>query len=50
MGPEGGSAGGQVVAEGTPEEIAANPASHTGRWLGPVLEATTHHEPIPTHG
>jgi excinuclease ABC subunit A len=27
------------VAAGTPEEIAANPASHTGRWLGPVLEA-----------
>jgi len=39
MGPEGGSGGGQIVAAGTPEEIAANPASHTGRWLGPVLEA-----------
>jgi len=25
------------VAVGTPEEIAANPASHTGHWLGPVL-------------
>ena len=47
MGPEGGSAGGKVVAIGTPEEIAANPASHTGHWLGPVLEATAHHEPIP---
>ncbi len=47
MGPEGGSAGGQIVAVGTPEEIAANPASHTGHWLAPVLEATPHHEPIP---
>ncbi len=39
MGPEGGSGGGQVVAVGTPEEIAANPASHTGHWLAPVLRA-----------
>jgi excinuclease ABC subunit A len=38
MGPEGGNAGGQVVAVGTPEEIAANPASHTGFWLAKVLE------------
>ncbi len=37
MGPEGGSGGGQVVAIGTPEEIAANPRSHTGHWLAPVL-------------
>ena len=37
MGPEGGDAGGQVVATGTPEEIASNPASHTGHWLAPVL-------------
>ena len=37
MGPEGGNAGGQVVAIGTPEEIAANPRSHTGHWLAPVL-------------
>lgn len=37
MGPEGGNGGGQVVAEGTPEEIAANPRSHTGHWLAPVL-------------
>ena len=38
MGPEGGSGGGRIVAEGTPEEIAANPASHTGHWLAPVLK------------
>jgi excinuclease ABC subunit A len=38
MGPEGGSAGGQVVAVGTPEEIARVPESYTGRFLKPVLE------------
>ena len=38
MGPEGGNGGGQIVATGTPEEIAANPRSHTGHWLAPVLK------------
>ncbi|MFT3718528.1 MAG: excinuclease ABC subunit UvrA [Pseudorhodoferax sp.] len=33
MGPEGGAGGGTVVATGTPEQIAAHPASHTGRYL-----------------
>jgi len=37
MGPEGGSGGGEIVATGTPEQIAANPSSHTGHWLAPVL-------------
>ena len=37
MGPEGGDGGGKVVATGTPEEVAANPASHTGRYLATVL-------------
>ncbi len=37
MGPEGGSGGGTVIAEGTPEEIAAQPHSHTGRFLAPLL-------------
>jgi excinuclease ABC subunit A len=37
LGPEGGDGGGRVVAAGTPEEIAANPASHTGRYLEPAL-------------
>ena len=37
MGPEGGAGGGQVVAEGTPEQVAANPASYTGRYLMPLL-------------
>jgi excinuclease ABC subunit A len=39
MGPEGGSGGGTVVAAGTPEDVAANPASHTGRFLAPMLAA-----------
>ncbi len=37
LGPEGGSGGGQIIAEGTPEEVANNPASHTGRYLKPLL-------------
>ena len=37
MGPEGGSGGGQVVTEGTPEEVADVPESHTGRFLRPFL-------------
>ncbi|MNT64481.1 UvrABC system protein A [compost metagenome] len=39
MGPEGGAGGGTVVGVGTPEELAANPASHTGRYLAPYLQA-----------
>jgi len=37
MGPEGGGGGGQVVGVGTPEDLAANPASHTGRYLKRLL-------------
>jgi len=37
MGPEGGAGGGEVVGVGTPEDIAANPASHTGRYLERLL-------------
>ncbi len=37
MGPEGGSGGGTVVAEGTPEDVAANPHSHTGVFLREIL-------------
>ncbi len=37
MGPEGGSRGGLVIAEGTPEQVAANPQSHTGTFLTPLL-------------
>ena len=37
LGPEGGDGGGRIVAEGPPDEIARNPASHTGRYLKRVL-------------
>ncbi len=38
LGPEGGDRGGMVVAQGTPEDIAANKLSYTGQFLAPVLE------------
>jgi excinuclease ABC subunit A len=37
LGPEGGAGGGMIIAEGSPEAVAANPASYTGRYLQPVL-------------
>jgi excinuclease ABC subunit A len=37
LGPEGGQRGGEVVATGTPEEIAATEGSYTGQWLRKVL-------------
>jgi excinuclease ABC subunit A len=37
LGPEGGDAGGRIVAAGTPEQVAADPASHTGRYLRQAL-------------
>jgi len=37
LGPEGGSGGGRIVAQGNPEDIAACPESHTGRYLRPLL-------------
>lgn len=37
LGPEGGSAGGQIVAEGRPEQVAKVAASHTGRYLADAL-------------
>ncbi|WP_291296914.1 excinuclease ABC subunit UvrA [Elioraea sp.] len=37
LGPEGGDGGGRIVAEGTPEQVAATKGSHTGRFLAPVL-------------
>lgn len=40
LGPEGGDGGGQIVATGTPEQVAANSKSYTGQYLKPVLEAT----------
>src|SRR5437899_11884999 len=37
LGPEGGERGGYVVAAGTPETVARNPKSYTGKWLGRIL-------------
>jgi excinuclease ABC subunit A len=37
LGPEGGERGGEIVAQGTPEQVAANPRSHTGAYLRSVL-------------
>jgi excinuclease ABC subunit A len=38
LGPEGGTGGGQIIAQGLPEEVASNAASVTGRWLREVLD------------
>lgn len=38
MGPEGGKGGGRIVAQGRPQDIAASPESHTGRYLKPLLD------------
>jgi len=38
LGPEGGDAGGEIVAAGTPEEVAATPGSHTGIFLKEILK------------
>ena len=39
LGPEGGDGGGQIVAAGTPEEVAACPESYTGQYLKKMLES-----------
>ena len=39
LGPEGGDGGGTVVAQGTPEQVAANPDSWTGKYLKPMLDS-----------
>ena len=38
LGPEGGAGGGKIIASGTPEEVADNPESVTGKYLGPLLK------------
>jgi excinuclease ABC subunit A len=45
LGPDGGEAGGYIVAEGSPEEVAANEASYTGRVLAEVLGARRRRTP-----
>jgi excinuclease ABC subunit A len=47
LGPEGGAGGGRIVARGTPEQVAADPASHTGRYLRRVLRLTQPSAPAP---
>jgi len=44
LGPEGGAGGGRIVAAGTPEDVAKNPASVTGKYLGPLLKKKTKQE------
>ncbi len=41
LGPEGGDRGGRIIATGTPEDIAAHPDSHTGRFLAPLLDRSS---------
>jgi excinuclease ABC subunit A len=41
LGPEGGAGGGRIIAAGTPENVAADPASVTGKYLGPLLTRKT---------
>jgi excinuclease ABC subunit A len=46
LGPEGGIAGGRVVAMGRPEDVAQVEESHTGRWLAPLLERQVERDEI----
>ncbi len=48
MGPEGGEEGGMVIAAGTPEEVAGEPASHTGQFLAEILTPATKKKPKAT--
>jgi excinuclease ABC subunit A len=41
LGPEGGSGGGQIIATGTPEDVASTTSSHTGRFLAPLLASSS---------
>ena len=45
IGPEGGDGGGRIVAEGTPEQVAAVKESYTGRFLGPLLRGQAARRP-----
>jgi excinuclease ABC subunit A len=38
LGPEGGDGGGEIIAQGTPEEVAASPQSFTGQYLATLLD------------
>jgi excinuclease ABC subunit A len=45
LGPEGGDGGGQIIAQGTPEQVAAHPTSYTGRYLKDALARSRKHSP-----
>jgi excinuclease ABC subunit A len=47
LGPDGGAGGGQVVATGTPEEVATHPGSHTGRFIQRLLQREPAHTEVP---
>jgi excinuclease ABC subunit A len=49
LGPEGGTGGGEIVAAGTPEQVAGAPRSHTGRALAEVLAGSAAARPIAKH-
>jgi excinuclease ABC subunit A len=42
LGPEGGDAGGYVIAEGSPEDVSSNAGSFTGNYLKPIIEGRRH--------
>jgi excinuclease ABC subunit A len=44
LGPEGGDKGGEIVAEGTPEDVAKEPRSYTGQYLADILAKPAHPE------
>jgi excinuclease ABC subunit A len=46
LGPEGGVKGGEIVAEGTPQVVAKEPRSFTGRYLAPLLERKVARETV----
>ncbi len=46
LGPEGGDKGGEMVAEGTPEQVAKEPRSYTGGYLAPLLSKSVRAEPV----
>ncbi len=50
LGPEGGRRGGEIVATGTPEQIASVPESHTGQWLAKILKPVPHDAALATAG
>lgn len=46
LGPEGGDKGGEIVAEGTPEQVAQEPRSYTGHYFAPLLRGARAEFPV----